>query len=449
MRPKIIKAGIYVVVILLSLWPFMRSVGFIGAQSGEERAAARQALEQELAEIERQIKAYEQQLLQIKGEKNTLQNKIRQLRNRQAALNLEIRATTLKISDLEKKMSVTLDDIARHEHILTSLRRQLGDYIRLIYQRDSFPFYYTFLLGGKLSDMLVDLEAYVQVSEGLQVLMNELKTTKAQLEAQAAILEEQRLENQNLLALSVLQQQTLASAVAEQNTLLKQTQGKESEYQKQLAANKQRAAEIRNRIYELLGVSQNITFGQAVEIATWVAKQTGVRAAFLLAVLTQESNLGKNVGTCNRPGDPPAKSWRVIMKPERDHEPWLAITKELGMNPDETPVSCPMRNKDGSQLGWGGAMGPAQFIPSTWQGYKGRVSAITGNSPANPWDIRDAFVAAAILLKANGADGTRNGDWKAAMRYFSGGTNPAYSFYGDSVLELTAKYEEDIAALDQ
>ena len=296
---------------------------------------------------------------------------------------------------------------------------------------------------------MVDVEAYMQVSEGLQILMKEFKATKAQLEAQVAALAEQQDDNKNLLSLTLLQQQTLVNSVSEQNTLLTKTKGRETEYQKEIANNKQRAIEIRSRIYQLLGVSQNITFGQAVEIATWVSQQTGVRAAFLLAVLTQESNLGKNVGTCNRPGDPPEKSWRVIMKPERDQEPFLAITKELGMNPDETPVSCPMRNKDGSQLGWGGAMGPAQFIPSTWQGYKARVSAFTGNSPANPWDIRDAFVAAAILLKANGADGTKTGEWKAAMRYFSGGTNPAYSFYGDSVAELAEGYADDIATLAQ
>lgn len=422
---------------------------FVYAQTGEEKAAARQQLEAELKAIEQQIQAYEQELKVIKGEKNTLQNKIRQLRNKQAALNLQIQATNLKISDLEKKINLTLDDIKQQELLISSMRRQLSEYIRLMYQRDSFPVYYTFLLGGKLSDMMVDLEAYVQVSEGLQVLMDELRTTKSQLEAQAVVLSDQQEDNKNLLSLSVLQQQSLVSSVNEQNSILKQTQGRESEYQKQITVSKQRVAEIRGRIYQLLGVSQNITFGAAVEIATWVSGQTGVRAAFLLAVLTQESNLGKNVGTCNRPGDPPEKGWRVIMKPTRDQEPFLAITKELGMNPDETPVSCPMRNKDGSQLGWGGAMGPAQFIPSTWLGYKARIEAFTGKSPANPWDIRDAFVAAAILLKANGADGTRDGEWKAAMRYFSGGTNPAYSFYGNSVLELADGYADDIAALKQ
>ena len=423
---------------------------FVQAQTtGEEKAAARQALEHELAEIEQQIKAYEQQLKVIKGEKNTLQNKIRQLKNKQAALNLQIQATNLKISDLERKITATLSDIEQNETMMAALKGQLAEYIRLMDQRDNFPFYYTFLLGGKLSDVMVDVEAYMQMSEGLQILMKEFKATKAQLEAQVAALAEQQDDNKNLLSLTLLQQQTLVNSVSEQNTLLTKTKGRETEYQKEIANNKQRAIEIRSRIYQLLGVSQNITFGQAVEIATWVSQQTGVRVAFLLAVLTQESNLGKNVGTCNRPGDPPEKSWRVIMKPERDQEPFLAITKELGMNPDETPVSCPMRNKDGSQLGWGGAMGPAQFIPSTWQGYKARVSAFTGNSPANPWDIRDAFVAAAILLKANGADGTKTGEWKAAMRYFSGGTNPAYSFYGDSVAELAEGYADDIATLAQ
>ena len=135
------------------------------------------------------------------------------------------------------------------------------------------------------------------------------------------------------------------------------------------------------------------------------------------------------------------------MKPDRDQEPFQTITSELGLPIDTTPVSCPMHNKDGSQLGWGGAMGPAQFIPSTWMGYRAKVTAVTGKA-ANPWDIRDAFLAAAIKLKDGGA-GTQSGEWAAAMRYFSGGTNPAYSFYGDNVVATAAQYASDIAKLNQ
>ena len=61
-----------------------------------------------------------------------------------------------------------------------------------------------------------------------------------------------------------------------------------------------------------------------------------------------------------------------------------------------------------------------------------------------PWD---AFLASAILLRDNGAAQV-GGEWAAAMRYFSGGTNPAYSFYGDNVLAIAEGYEQDIVDLD-
>ena len=224
-----------------------------------------------------------------------------------------------------------------------------------------------------------------------------------------------------------------------------QTKGKESEYQKILSDTQKRAGEIRGRLYPTLGGGKQVTFGEAVEIAQWASGITGVRAAFLLSVLTQESNLGKNVGTCNRAGDPPSKSWKVVMKPTRDQEPFKIITTELGVDIDTTPVSCPMRDSRGNQVGWGGAMGPAQFIPSTWMGYKDKVAAITGK-PANPWDIRDAFLASAIKLKAGGA-GTVAGEWKAAMLYFSGSTNVRFRFYGDAVVARANKYQAEIDGL--
>jgi membrane-bound lytic murein transglycosylase B len=91
-------------------------------------------------------------------------------------------------------------------------------------------------------------------------------------------------------------------------------------------------------------------------------------------------------------------------------------------------------------------MGPAQFIPSTWIGYKDKVSAVTGKF-ADPWDIRDAFLAAAIKLKAGGA-GSIDGEWAAALRYFSGSTNTRFRFYADSVASIAAQYQKDINDLN-
>jgi membrane-bound lytic murein transglycosylase B len=95
-------------------------------------------------------------------------------------------------------------------------------------------------------------------------------------------------------------------------------------------------------------------------------------------------------------------------------------------------------------------MGPAQFIPSTWMAYKDKVSKITGNNPANPWDIKDAFVAAALYLARWGATKqTRDAEWRAAMIYFSGSTNTRYRFYGDSVLVKADEIEKKISYLKE
>ena len=418
---------------------------FVAAQSAPDEKSQ---LQQQLLEIERQIAEQQQQLKQIQGEKNTLQKKINQLKKQQATLNLQIQATNLQLSQIETKLAETQAEIDHNQLQQGQIKEQLKLLITQVYQQQgNYSLLYLLLSQQNLSDILTEMQSYSVISDSLHDLLVTGRNLDQQLQENRVILSTHQEDASNLLSIQNLQRGQISGVVTEQNSILQETKGKESNYQASLSNTQKRANEIRSRLYQLLGVSTQISFGQAVEIATWASGQTGVRASFLLAILTQESNLGKNVGTCNRPGDPATKSYKVVMKPTRDIEPFLAVTAELGMDPEVTPVSCPMKNKDGSFNGWGGAMGPAQFIPSTWMGYKNKVSAITGKL-ANPWDIRDAFLASAIKLKAGGA-GTVAGEWAAAMRYFSGGTNTKYRFYGDNVVAMANQYQADIDNLNQ
>ncbi len=402
-------------------------------------------LEQQLQDIEAQIAGYQTELNSIKGEKNTLQNKIKQLKNQQASINLQIKSTNLQIKNLDGKISQTKTDINENISQAQQIQDEIANLLRAVERYDNYPLFYSIITKNKWSEIFDEIEKHLQLTAGLDTLFKKSKETKTRLDERLGLLAQEQDDAQNLLSIKVLQQQQLADSVGAQNILLKETKGRESDYQAALKANQKKAAELKNRLYQLLEVGTQITFGEAVKIANWASGQSGVRAAFLLAILTQESNLGKNVGTCNREGDPPAKSWRVIMKPDRDQQPFIQITKDLGLPTNTTPVSCPMRDSKGNRIGWGGAMGPAQFIPSTWMGYKDKVAAITGKT-ADPWDIRDAFLASAIKLKAGGA-GTQSGEWAAAMRYFSGSTNTKYRFYGDNVVALAAQYQSDIDSL--
>jgi peptidoglycan hydrolase CwlO-like protein len=417
------------------------------AQTAADSLATQAQLQQQLQLIQDQIQGLQQQLAQTQAQKNTLANKIKQLKSQQAVLNLQIQATNLQVSQLGGQITTTETSITQNNTHVLDLQNQIAAVIRAINQNDSYPFLYTAISQQKLSDVFGVYQDYAQVSQGLSSLIGQLNSANNQLAVQKQNLADQQQGAENLLSIKILQQNQLTGAVSDQNTLLVQTKGKEADYQAVISDTVAQAAAIRSRLYQLLGVSSQITFGDALKIAQWAQGSTGIDSAFLLAVLTQESNLGKNVGTCNRPGDPPNKSYKVVMNPTRDIPPFLLITQGLGMDANITPVSCPMRDSKGNQVGWGGAMGPAQFIPSTWMGYKDKVAALTGNNPANPWDIRDAFAAAAIKLTAGGADGTYQGNWNAAMRYFSGSTNVKYRFYGDSVMQTTAKYQSDISSL--
>jgi len=406
-------------------------------------------LETELEQIQAQINEYENELSKAKTEKQTLANKINQLKKEQGKIALQIKSTNIQINALDRQLSTTKASIEETTQKIARLKEQIIEIVRAINKQDQTSIVQIFLESNGFSEFFAEIEALAQVSNSLVSTADEVKIAKAELEKKRSDLEVKMDEKNNFLSIQNLERLNLQGKTNEQNKILKETKGKEANYQKMLADSKQRAQEIKNRIYKLLGVSAQISFGEALEIATWASKLTSVRPALLLAVLTQESNLGSNVGTCNRPGDPPSKSWKVVMKPTRDQQPFLEITAELNMNPDITPVSCPMRDSNGNRIGWGGAMGPAQFIPSTWMGYKNKVTALTGNSVANPWDIKDAVVAAAILLKNNGAvAGNEDAEWRAAMRYFCGSTNTRFRFYGDSIIALARQYEEDISALE-
>ena len=419
-----------------------------GARADISVADQRAQLLQQLQAIQDQINQLTQQLGQISSQKNTLANKIKQLQTQKSQIALKIQQTTLNIQNIGTQLDQTQTQINLDQQHLDLLHKEISALLTQLYENQDQPAFELLLDNTGFNQFYTQLSNYQQLQQNISDLASAVTAQTQKLQGEQAQLTDQQDQQNNFLAIQNLQNQQLQQNISDQNTLLKQTQGKESEYQAAITFTKQQAAALQSRLYELPGTgSSNITFGQALAIAQSASSMTGVRAAFLLAILTQESNLGKNVGTCNRPGDPPSKSWKVIMKPDRDQQPFVAITASLGLDPNVTPVSCPMHDKNGNQIGWGGAMGPAQFIPSTWIGYESQVTAITG-AQANPFDIRDAFIAAAIKLKAGGA-GTQAGEWAAAMRYFSGGTNPAYSFYGDSVVATAAKYQTDINNLAQ
>jgi membrane-bound lytic murein transglycosylase B len=226
----------------------------------------------------------------------------------------------------------------------------------------------------------------------------------------------------------------------EKKRLLSITKNKEKEYGKVLSDRKKRAGEIRAALFALRD-SGEISFGSALDYANVVSAKTGVRPAFLLAIFQQESSFGKNQGSCYLRntstgagvGAKTGNALQRVMNPTRDVPKFLDILSRLGRDPLNTRVSCPQ------EVGWGGAMGPAQFIPSTWVMFEDRITKALGTDAADPWNARDAFMAAGMYLSDLGAvSGSYSKERDAACRYFSGKKCSASSWaatYGTQVMQ--------------
>jgi hypothetical protein len=168
--------------------------------------------------------------------------------------------------------------------------------------------------------------------------------------------------------------------------------------------------------------------------------------------LRQESNLGTNVGQCllTNPQTGAGKGKNTgtviknVMNPTRDVPPFLDLTARLGIDPYSQVVSCPQ------SIGYGGAMGPSQFIASTWRLYEKRIESATGDSVANPWDAQDAVMATALYLADLGAGTqTYTAERKAAGEYYAGSKWATLGLlYASSVLSFAEQYQTNIDFLN-
>ena len=131
------------------------------------------------------------------------------------------------------------------------------------------------------------------------------------------------------------------------------------------------------------------------------------------------------------------------MNPTRDIPPFLDITESLGRDPSKTLVSCPIGG-----YGYGGAMGPAQFIASTWNGMKNSIADALGVSNPDPWKPRDAFMASALFLTDLGAKGdSYTSEMKAACKYY--GTGGSSCSYGKNVMAKVSGIQANIDFLSK
>jgi peptidoglycan hydrolase CwlO-like protein len=430
--------------------------------NGETDAERRKLLEQQLQTLERQMLVQERLLENTKQERQSLERDIEIINGEIKKTQLGIQARTLAIEQLS-------DQILEKEEILDILAERLkkqqdslADLVRKSALLEEYTLVEVILSKQSFSEFFTDMAKYQAIKQSLNESLSVLHEIRRDTLEQKNILESKQETEAEMKRVQELEKQEIEEKEAEKNRILSVTKGEEEEYQTLLDSQRKTAAQLRNALFQLLGGGGGIPFPEAVRLAQYASGVTGVDASLILAILEQETNIGSNLGSCLFTD---SASAQPVMHPTRDEPVFLAIADALGFDPYTRTVSCPIR-QNGERVGWGGAMGPSQFIPSTWAIYGGYVNVgngwiydqgsdairrINGGSgPSNPFNNQDAFIATALLMRDNGANGTYSGDRTAALRYYAGwggANNPANAFYGDQVMNRKARLAEEIKIL--
>lgn len=409
------------------------------APPGETPAARQARLQAQLAQVEKEQAETEKILAAAQQQSSSLKRDILILDTKIKAAQLNIQAKNLIIQGLGKDISQKEATIETLVQRIDKGRASLADILRKTNEVGAITMPEVLLSEQNLTSVFADLDTFQSVQESMKSTFEEIRSAKTQTETEKNTLDKRRNAELDAKQVIVVEQKNIASNQAEKQKLLNVSKGNEKTYTAVLAEKQKQASQIRAALFALAGGGQSIPFGTALGYANEIKGKTGIDPAFLLAILTQESNLGSNVGKCyltnttTGEGLNPAtgKTYPNVMKPTRDVPPFLTITKSLGLDPMNTFVSCPIAGAGG----WGGAMGPAQFIASTWVLLDDRVASTLNISNPNPWAPRDAFTASALYLSDLGAYGTSySSEIKAACKYYgSGGTTCAY---GKSVMNL-------------
>lgn len=443
---RFFRASFFVVLVCASA--FLLPHGAYAVTSAEERAA----LQAQLDQIEKEIAGNQGTLSELQKARTSLERSIAILDNKIKTAQLQIKQSDLTLAQIkesisEKQIAIRAVDekVARGEKSLAVLLRRTREIDDLSLAE--------LALGKNLDDFFRDIDDFQTIQQALGDSFTEMAALREDLSRRKADLEDKQDEAQKVRTVQVLAKSAIQKDEAEKQRILSATKGQEKTYQQLIMDKQKQAAAIRAALFGLRD-SVAIPFGIAYDYAKQASALTRVRPALILAILTQESNLGQNVGSCyvsniltgSGVGKNTGTIFSNVMKAPRDTQPFQQITESLGRDWSNTPVSCPQGS------GYGGAMGPAQFISSTWMLYKSRLSQLTGEATPDPWNPRTAIFATALLMGDNGADeGTRTSERRAALKYFAGSNwnKRANAFYGDSVMELVDEIQSEIDILNQ
>jgi len=431
----------------------------IEGKTDEELKALSDQCEKELQEQKTLLDLTQRESVTIERDIVIVESKIK-------TTDLSIRTSQVKIYQIGQEIGNKEQEIISLSEKMETIIQHLSTLIKKTNELDSFSLLEAVLSQETISNFFIDVDDYGVIKRDLNKTLSDLRDTQEETQIAKELLREKEMNERGLKLTKESEQQKQVVYKEEKEDLLSLNRDQEAEYQKTIAEKERVKTVIRNRLFKTVGGTE-LTFGEALKLVQLYEEKIGVEAALTLSILSQESGIdgiiGRNLGRCTYNQSADNKSGTVMSNSQKSS--FLNIIEELGMDPETTPVSCPIAS-DGA---YGGAMGPSQFMPTTWWdintgfGYKKRIANVLGVSTPSPFNNLDAFTGTALYLsdameRCQTAFSNQFDVWSCtAAKYYSGLSNttnktllqhmrPTYS-YGYKVASRAVEFQKDIDLL--
>lgn len=397
--------------------------------AAEAAAAAKKAAR--LAEVEKKqdkVDDLESQLAKELKEKASLEKNLTQILGSVNATQAEINKAQKSIRDVEENIARKEAEIRSMEEKMSIQQDRLRKIIQELYYAKKNTGVNLVLSDGEFADILSTSDNLIALEERVINVAKEISNSKEKIAGEKNELADAKDSHEELLKEKSQQKQELIADKVDVQGDIQQQEATIGELQAKLD-------DLKNDLSNLLG--KNLSTNDIVEAAGIAAKATGVRKDFILGELVVETNLGTFTGGC---------TYKNIRMRSADKAAFLALAAELekayGGNYKNKKLSC------SPGYGYGGAMGVAQFMPTTWTGYKSYIAGATGHNPPDPWSIIDGVMGMARKL-ANGGATSKSGEKLASKRYYCGGPSSPYwnnkcNAYANNVQYWADNYEKKL-----
>lgn len=434
----LILVFLFVIALVFSLGTFSK----VFAQSEED-------LKKQLEQVEKEIHETSQNLNQQKAKSAVIETQVNKLKSEINQAQSVINEKSNNIHRLGSDIDLKEQTVSQLNDKLERSRETLAELLRATNRFDDVSLPEIILSYDNISDFFSVVDTLLVVQDSLDQLFDQIRELRGLTEEEKQKLEEKKIKEANAKAEVEREKQKVAVKKSEQDSLLAVSKNTEKSYEQLLAEKQAKANAIRSALFRLRD-SASISFGEALGFAKKAESITGVSASFIMAILQQESNIGQNLGSCvitdlttgaTRNINSGSTSSNGI-HPTRDLPVLQQILTKLGRDPLQTKISCPL------DVGYGGAMGPSQFIPSTWVMYQSSLQQIFGTYP-DPWNPEHAIMGTGLLLRDNGAGTqTYSAEHTAAAKYYAGGNWATYGQgYANSVMAKKSAIQTQIDTL--